>query len=381
MWDLALNKSVLFGAGRVKETAAILKQEKAKKVFVVTYDAKAAVITALQTLLNDSGITYVVYDAVKTEPDLYVINNGTKLLLEEGCDAVLGVGGGSVLDAAKAIAMLATNGGLIEEYQMGQKTVEVSTLPVIAIPTTSGTGSEATKVSVIHNNYNGLKKSAYSTYMIAGTVIMDPEVTVSMPPRLTAATGMDALSHAVESYVSLNANTMTEMWGLTAIELINRSLSKVVQQGDDLEARSDMMLASYLAGCALHAGIGVDHIIAQPVGGMFKIPHGDACSIFLPIAMEVNLEYSPKKYRKIAEALGIDTRGLDDVAAGRLGIKRIEELRSQAGAPIKLSEYVDRKTFNMDDVLATIEKSTGHIKCNPRPVDNSLLMEVINKAM
>jgi alcohol dehydrogenase class IV len=381
MWDLFLNKNVLFGAGRIKETAGILQQQKVQKVFIVTYDGQAPVVLTLQGLLKDNDLGFTVYDAVKTEPDLHVINKGTHFLKIENCDAVLAVGGGSVLDAAKAIAMLATNGGLIEEYQMGQKTVVKPTLPVVVIPTTSGTGSEATKVSVIHNNYNGLKKSAYSNYMIAETVILDPEVTLSLPARLTASTGMDALSHAIESYVSLNANPMTEMWGLKAIELINRSLVKAVHEGNDAEARGDMMLASYLAGCALHAGIGIAHIIAQPLGGMFKIPHGDACSIFLPIAMEVNLEYSVKKYCKIAEALGINTTGLTEVGAARLGIKRIAEIRAQANAPQKLSEYVDCDSLSLDEVLVAIEKSTGHIKCNPRPVDRSLLAEVIKKAM
>ena len=226
--EVALNRRVMFGKDKIYESADILKQFNIKKVFIVSYDAQSQVLHEMKSILDKSGIGFFIYDNVKKEPDLHVINEGVKLLLNENCDGVLGIGGGSVLDAAKTIAMLATNGGLVEEYQMGQKSITRPTLPIMLIPTTSGTGSEATKVSVVYNNYNGLKKSVYSPYMIADAVILDPQVTANLPKNLTASTGMDALSHAIESYVSLNANDITEMFSLKALELINRSFIKAV---------------------------------------------------------------------------------------------------------------------------------------------------------
>lgn len=193
--------------------------------------------------------------------------------------------------------MLAVNGGCTEDYQLRGREVTKEPPLFIAIPTTSGTGAEATKTAVVVNNNNHLKKSLYHTSMIADIVIMDPTLTVELPKSITSATGMDALSHAIESYVSLNASPMTEMYGYKAMELINKYLAKACFEPENIEARSGMMLASYLGGCAITAGIGIDHIMAQPLGGQYKIPHGDACSIFLPYAMELNLPYAAREVR------------------------------------------------------------------------------------
>ena len=381
MWEIFLNQRVIFGLGKIAEIPELVKQLKIQRPFIVTSPSQMSVTGVLAERLAQTGLQAMIYSDVKTEPELAVINHGAKLLAGNRCDGVIGIGGGSVLDAAKAIAMLATNSGLIEEFQMGEKAITEPTLPTIMVPTTAGTGSEATKVSVVFNNNNGLKKSVYSPYMIADVAILDPQLTVSSPSRLTASTGMDALSHAVESYVSLNATPMTEMFGLKAMELINRSVLRAVTCGEDLEARSDMLLASFLAGCALNAGIGVAHIIAQPFGGEYKVSHGDACSIFLPPAMEVNLEYSLKKYCRIAEALGVGAGGANEEDVAQAGINRVKEIRMQTGAPGKISEVMDRSHLDIDAAVRNIQGATGHIKCNPRLVDAKLLSEVIAKAL
>ena len=380
MWEMSFNRRVLFGRGAVHECARLAKEFGLKKAFILTYHLNAYGLDGLAKDLTAAGIAFTLYDGIKTEPDLDSIDNGAELLRSTGCDGVLALGGGSVLDAAKAIAMLANNGGKVEEYQMGQKSIDKPCVPLILIPTTSGTGSEATRVSVVYNPHNGLKKSFYSPYMIGEAVVFDPELVTKLPAGITAATGMDALSHAVESYVSLNANDVTEMYGLKALELINKSFIKAVKNGEDTDARGDMMLASYFAGCALHAGIGAAHIIAQPLGGMFHIPHGDACSIFIPLAMEANLDYSLKKYRRIAEVLGAADHAMDDRTAALAGIERVREIRRQADAPASLGKFIDIKTFHMEETIKNISAATGHIKCNPRPVDSALLTDIIQKA-
>jgi len=380
MWEISLNRRVIFGKDKILVCPTILKDFNVKKVFILTYDLKAQGLLALTQKLQSENIGYILCDSVKAEPDLHVIDDAAELLKSEGCEGVIAIGGGSVMDAGKAIAMLAGNGGKIEEYQMQGKAITKPCLPLIVIPTTSGTGSEATKVSVIYNNNNGLKKSVYSPYMIADVVIFDPELTVKLPKKLTAATGMDALSHAIEAYVSLDATDVTEMYSLKALELINRSFINATNNGDNVTARGDMMLASYLAGCAITAGIGVAHIIAQPLGGLFKIPHGDACSIFLPISMETNLDYSLKKYRKIAEVLGVVNSDMDDRSAALAGIERVKEIRSLTNAPDTLRGFIDRNNFDMEETWKKIFAATGHIKCNPRPISKELICDIIEKS-
>ena len=381
MWDMSFNRRVLFGRDKVRECMPLAKELGMSKVFILPYTNDAFGLDGIKHDLTDAGIDFVVYDKVKTEPDLDVIDNGASILKENGCDGVLAMGGGSVLDAAKAIAMLATNGGTVEQYQMDGKKIEKPCLPMIMLPTTSGTGSEATRVSVIYNPHNGLKKSIYSPLMIGDAVIFDPVLVSRLPPELAASTGMDALSHAIEAYVSLNANPLTEMYSLKALNLIKNSLENAVENKDGGGARGEMMLASYFAGCAIHAGIGAAHIIAQPLGGMFHIPHGDACSIFLPHAMEANLEYSLQKYADIAVALGVATHNLDTRAAALAGIEEVLRIRECIHAPLTLRRYVQDGHFNMDHALDTVTGATGHIKCNPRPVDKSLLRHIIEKSM
>ncbi len=303
-WEMVHNRRVIFGEGKLAEIPEILKWYGKKKVFLGT-TGKRRYAKEICEMLEEAGIDCFIYDKIITEPDLNMINQGRDLFLENGCDCSIAVGGGSVIDVTKAVGMLAMNGGMIEEYQMeGRQPTNLPPL-FIAVPTTSGTGAEATKTSVVLNNYNGLKKSLYHTTMIADVTILDPKLTVGMPKSITSATGMDALSHAIESYVSLNATPLTEIYSLKAIELIREALPVAIEEPDNMEARGKMMLASYLGGVAITAGIGIAHIMAQPLGGMYHIPHGDACSIFLPASMELNLDYATGKYADIAKAMGV----------------------------------------------------------------------------
>ncbi|WP_461205635.1 iron-containing alcohol dehydrogenase [Clostridium sp. DL1XJH146] len=374
--ELLNNRQVFYGENTIKELTTILNTNKLKKAFLTIFDASNKICVDIMEDLKSNGIDYFSYQ-VNTEPDLFIINKGRDAYLENDCDCVVAVGGGSVLDTAKAIGMLSTNGGLIEEYQMDGKQVTELCPTLISVPTTSGTGAEATKVSVITNNYNKLKKSVYHTNMIADIVILDPTLTAGLNKKITSATGMDALSHAIESYVSLNANHFSEMAGLKAIELINKNLITCCNEPDNLDARLEMLLGSYFGGCAIAAGIGIAHIIAQPLGAMLKIPHGDACSILITTAMELNLEYSTKKYVDISKALDVYNHELSDLENAKLAIERVKEIRSAIGAPDSLTPYLP-ENLDMDEVLENIKNSTGHITCNPRPVTNDLLVEAIN---
>jgi len=378
--EVTQNRNVLYGKGAVSETARILLSLNVKKLFILTFSAQATVLERISDMVRQAGVDIYVCDIVQTEPDLNVIDQLADLITDNHCGAVLALGGGSVMDAGKASSMIAANGGKAEDYQMNGKPIVNPSLPLIMIPTTAGTGSEASKVSVIYNNHNHLKKSIYSPYMIAEAVILDPEVTLDLPAGVTASTGIDALSHAIESYVSMDANPYSEMHSLKAAAMIYKSLAAAVKDGNDIDARADMLYASYFAGCALQAGIGLDHIIAQPIGGLFKIPHGDACSIFLPHSMEFNLSASMDKYCDIARVMGLASFG-NSMENAQYAVDKVRELISEVNSPVSLTPYIQGKEFDIDEVVRVIRGATGHIKCNPRPVDERAIKETIIKTL
>jgi len=378
-FEVVTNRRIIYGENKIDEIAGILKWYGKKKVFFSTFSTEAEQFKRITASLDNAGIEYVVYDKVISEPDLHMNNGGRDLFLAEGCDCTMALGGGSVIDVTKTIGMLSVNGGLVEEYQMNGKQVTTAPPLFIAIPTTSGTGAEATKTAVVFNNYNGLKKSLYHTTMIADIVILDPTLTVALPRKITVATGMDALSHAIESYVSLNASPMTEMYGLKAIEMINKYFITACNEPSNIEARGGMMIASYLGGCAITAGIGIDHIMAQPLGAMFHIPHGDACSIFLPVSMELNLDYATAKYAKIAEALGVADPSKSDRDNALAAIEKVKSLRAEVGAPDHLAPYIKEPVSN-DFLIDTVKRTTGHITCNPKPLDEQLMLDAFRMA-
>lgn len=372
--DMVFNRQLVYGPGKLAVLPDMLAWYRVKRAFLSVFDAENPHVKSLVSGLRERGISPVVYSGFHGEPDLACVNEGRDIYVSEGCDCAIAFGGGSVIDATKAINMLAVNGGLVEEYQMDGRAVTTPPPLFVAIPTTSGTGAEATKVSVVTNNYNGLKKSLYHTTMIADIVILDPEVTTELPAPITAATGMDALSHAIESYVSLNATPITEMYGLAAIRLIRDNLATAVREPRNLDARGAMMLASYFGGVAITAGIGIAHIMAQPLGAIYKIPHGDACSIFLPVSIELNHSYAEKKYVDIADAFGLDIAASGSDGTIDALIRKIRDLQTAINAPVTLDSYISNE-LPTDEMIKVVNRTTGHITCNPRPLDRNLIVE------
>lgn len=379
-FETVFNRHVIYGPGKLAQVPETISWYGVKKVFVATFDKDNDSFKTLVAALENVGIDCVVYDEIHGEPDANCINTGRDIFTSQGCDCSIAFGGGSIIDAAKSINMLAVNGGDVEEYQMDGRPVTSEPPLFIAIPTTSGTGAEATKTAVVYNNANGLKKSLYHTTMIADVVVLDPELITSLPAAITSATGMDALSHAIESYVSLNASPVTEMYGLAAIRLIAANLERATKEPGDLEARGAMMLASYFGGVAITAGIGIAHIMAQPLGGTFKIPHGDACSIFLPASIQLNRDHARDRYIDVAKAFGIETVDLDSDQIIDALIDKIGELQNAIGAPTNLTPYLPDQV-ELDDLIDVIKRTTGHITCNPRPLDENLMREAYKMAL
>lgn len=381
MLEFVANRQVLTGAGVLSELPAVLKRLNAKKVFLTVFMPEADCVKQVCKALSEEDIPYVMYDKVIREPDLEVIDTGAEICKAEGCDCVVAIGGGSVIDTSKAVAIMATNEGCVEDYQLNRRSFQNKPLTFVAIPTTAGTGAEATKVSVIYNPELQWKKSIYSNDMIAQVVFLDPTTTVGLPPRGTASTGMDAITHAIESYISLNANPFSKMYSLHALKLLYENIETACKEPGNLEARQNMLLGSYFAGCAISAGTCLAHQAGQPVGAMYHIAHGDACSILLMPSLKLNMDYCMDGYKDIAPILGIKIEGKSDMEIVQEMEDLLYALCERIGAPTKLTQFVKAEDIDMEALLDNIQTSMGHLKNNPRPVSRELFEALIRAAL
>jgi len=325
--------------------------------------------------LSSVGVRATVFGGIEPDPSTETADAAAAACRESGADMVIGLGGGSVLDCAKAAAGLATHEGGAADYQMGRRQLERPGLPYVAIPTTSGTGSESNRVAVLTNRTEGIKKSVMDSSMVPMLAILDPELTVLLPPFETAYTGIDALSHAAESFVSLNANPVTSGWAITALELIGANLQRAVADGTDLEARAAMQIASALGGAALNAGVGCAHMLAHPLGATFGIPHGVAIAAVLPAVFEANRIDAESQYARIARALDPECSGLPDAEAATRAGSALRGLLERIG----LCERLGGRGVTAADfgrVYEGVLRSMGHIKTNPRPATRELLESI-----
>ncbi len=381
MLEIIFNRTLHIGEGTLEKLPQLLKSKDKNNVLLVVFDGSSPFVVRTVELLKNNSINAIIYDKVKKEPDIQVIDEGVKILSEHNCDAVVAIGGGSVIDTAKAIALITTNGGSAEDYQMYNRPVTKEPVYFVAVPTTAGTGAEATKVSVIYNNNTGWKKAMYHNSMIAKAVILDPEAVVSLPPKLIASTGIDAITHAIESYFSLFANEITRMYSLKALSLLTDNIYRAYVNPKDVKAQENMLLGSYLAGYAIAAGTGLAHIIGQPVGALYGISHGEICSVFLPGSMRANAPYAHNYLIDIAKALGVDQAGKNEDEIIEAGIKRVEEIISSVNGPQKLTDYVPLETINIDRIIAGVQESMGHIKNNPRPIEPSVIRKMVEEVL
>ncbi len=289
-FEFATAGRIIFGPGAAKETASAAK-ELGKRALVVTGRSGVRAASLLGDL-DTAGVACSTFE-VGGEPTIDLVRRGTSQARAEQCDLVIAIGGGSVIDAAKTIACLLTNGGdpldYIEVIGAGRP-LSLPAVPIIAVPTTAGTGSEVTRNAVITSPEHKLKASLRSAGMLPRVTVVDPDLTLDMPPKLTASTGLDALTQLIEPYVSLRANPMTDAISMEGIRRIRTALPRAFRNGQDREARSGMSIASLFGGLALaNAGLGAVHGFASPVGGMFDAPHGAVCAAMLPHVIRVNV--------------------------------------------------------------------------------------------
>jgi alcohol dehydrogenase class IV len=330
-------------------------------------------------LLRQAGVQVTIYDKVTGEAELPVVEEGIRLAQQEGCDVFVGIGGGSAMDTAKAIAGLMGLPGTVWEYHQGRK-LEHAGFPLITVPTTAGTGAEVTKNAVLINPTNDYKTSIRDDSWYAKAALVDPELTLSMPPAVTASTGSDALCQAIESFTSLGASDITDALARQAIVLIGDGLYRAYSDGSDLDARDKMSMGSLLAGMAMsNARLGAVHGMAHPLGARYHIPHGVVCGLLLPYTMAYNLPYALGKYAEIATLMGVNTDGLTPQAAAESAVERVRELVESIGVPLHLREFGVRE----DALDPIIEESlpSSSLKHNPRVLDAEDVRNILIAAL
>lgn len=332
---------IIFGCGAIKELGRHAKQLGAGKVAVITDPGlvKAKVHEPVLTVLEDAGLQPGLYQDVEPDPKIEIVESCLEFIQNHGADLVIGLGGGSSLDISKAAAVMVNNPAPINQYA-GMNLVPNPGLPTILIPTTAGTGSEVTSIAVLSDTVNKVKVGVVSDHMFARAVLLDPELTVGLPPHVTAFTGLDALIHAIESYTGRLATFLTEPLALQAITLIAKHLRVAYSDGSNLEARSGMLQASLLAGMAFaNTQTAGAHACALSLGGKFHVPHGIATSLMLPAVMDFNKIAVPEKYARIAEIFGEPTHGLCMMDKAELAIKAVVRLIKDTGFSLGLENY------------------------------------------
>lgn len=355
-----------FGNGLIAKLPSYVRSLKASRAIVVGDPGveRAGLVEKVSSILKAGGIATVVFTDVESDPATRSVDEGVVLGKDHKADVVVGIGGGSALDTAKAIGLMLTNKGNIRDY-VGIDKVPLAGAPVIAVPTTAGTGSELTIWSVLSDKVQKVKISVGSTLNCAKIALLDPELTLSLPSAITATTGMDALTHALESYVNTATQPISEAMSEQAMVLIAKSLRTAVNDGSNLEARGDMLLASTIAAMAFNnTRLGVVHAFAMPLGAKFGIPHGLVNAIMLPEVMRFNHLSNAKKFARIAEIFGEDISGLSAEQAALLSVDAISKLRADVGISAKLSNF-GVTPERLDEVVEEALQS-GNVPVNPR---------------
>jgi len=371
-----------FGCGMLRSLPERLKSVGAAKALVVTDPGvrAAGILDRVTRVLQDAACKFTVWDRVKPDSGSTLIDEAVAELQRSACDAVVGIGGGSSLDTAKAAAALATNPGPALAY-VGLHKVCNRPLPMIAIPTTAGTGSEVTLWSVFTDDTRAVKVAIGGTMLYPAVALCDPELTLDLPPVLTAATGMDALAHAIECYTNNACQPISGSLALQAIELIGRHLRSAALNGRNLQARYGMLLAATMAGIAMNSTrLGLAHALAMPLGSWdLRVPHGVVLAVTLPAVMEFNHLAEPDRFADVARALGEDVGGFSRLDAAGRAVTAVRNLSRDIGIPAGLSGF----GFREEHIAPVVEEAmrSGNVPVNPRRASAEDLTRILRQVM
>ena len=378
-----LNEVSYFGPGARKVIPQEIKRLGLHKAFVATDKEliKFGVAGKVLSVLEEAGIPYEVFSEIKPNPTVSNVKAGVKAYAESGADFILAIGGGSSIDTAKAIGIITNNPEFSDVVSLeGVADTRRKSVPVIALPTTAGTAAEVTINYVITDEQNQKKMVCVDPNDIPAIAIVDAELMYTLPKGLTAATGMDALTHAIEGLITKGAWEMSDMFEIKAIEMINRYLETAVNNPSDAEARNGMAVAQYIAGMAFsNVGLGVVHGMAHPLGAIFDIPHGVANALLLPTIMEFNMPAALDKYVEIAKAMNVYAAGMSKKEAAQAAVKAVKELSLRIGIPQHLTEL--GITENDLDRLATAAEADVCTPGNPREVNKEIILELYKKVL
>ena len=371
----------IMGAGCLQEAMVALKGHGFRKALIVT-DAvlsKLGVAARIQAQLAGQQIASVVFDGTQPNPTVGNVRAGLAQLQAQACDFVLSLGGGSAHDCAKGIALCATNGGEIADYEGVDRSAKPQ-LPLVSINTTAGTASEMTRFCIITDEERHIKMAIVDRNVTPLLSVNDADLMLAKPKGLTAATGMDALTHAVEAYVSTAATPITDACALKAIELIAKHLRTAVAHGDNLEAREQMAYAQFLAGMAFNnASLGYVHAMAHQLGGFYDLPHGVCNALLLPHVEAFNSSVSAERLTQVAQAMGVPVQGLDAAAGAKACVAAIRQLAGDVGIPKSLSELGVKETDI--PMLATNALADACGFTNPRPATQAEIEGIFRGAM
>lgn len=371
---------VIFGNASIQQVGESCVRLGATNVFIVSDPGvmEAGWLDVVVRSCRQAGLSYTTFHDITINPKDKEVEKGCRIYLENECDAVIGVGGGSSIDVAKAIAILVTNGGRIHDYE-GVDKIRYPLPPQVMVPTTAGSGSEVSQFSVIVDTETEKKMTIISRSLIPDIAIIDPETLSTKSPHLTASTGLDVLTHGIEAYVSLAATPLTDVHAKNAISLVAEYLRPSVASKMNIEAKINMAMACLQAGLAFsNAILGAVHAMSHAVGGKYNLLHGAVNSILLPHVMEYNLLANPKKFADIALFLGVDIRGMSNMEAGNKAIEHVKQLTMDIGTPQRLADIGVEK-----DQLKRMSVSAFHDACmitNPRDVTIEDIEELFRKA-
>lgn len=356
-----------FGRGKLEQVGVIAAQYGKKALLVASDSAKpTGQLASVEQHLQQAGVAYVLFDRFMQNPLSTLVDEGAAFAREQGCDVVVGLGGGSAMDMAKGIAFMAQNDGGIWDYVFGQKP-GVAALPTVLIPTTAGTGSEANKTAVFTNPETNDKKGLVNPLIYPKAAIIDPQLMVTLPKRVIAGPGADVLFHALESYISKNAHPMSEMLSLQALELIGRYLPQVYDDASNIDAWDKVTFASSLAGMAIDcAGTTLPHALQHPMGGLLDVVHAEGIAALYMAFMEFTWRAAPEKFAAIAKALGVDTRDMTQEAAAESSIEAVRALLGYVNMLPTLTELqVSEEHFDwfINNATTTMRMVLGN---NPR---------------
>ncbi len=373
---------IVNGPGAAKEVGSFAKTL-GKKALIVT-DAnlkKFGLLNDIQKSLEMAGVSLAIYDGVVSEPSIEHTEEGLKVFKDSKADFLIAVGGGSPMDAGKAISVLATNPGKVTDF-MGANKIPKPGVPLIAIPTTAGTGSEVTQFTIITDTARDVKMLIASPMIMPRVALVDPLMTLQVPQGITAATGLDALTHAIEAYVSVKAQPITDVLALAAIRMISGNLRQAWSNGDNLEARANMMIGALEAGLAFsNSSVALVHGMARPIGAYFHVPHGVSNAALLPTVIEFSIPGNPRRYADIAEAMGENIEGLSVLDAAFTAAEAVQRMNDDLKVPTLEQLGVEEKKFNaVMNKMAADAIASGSPGNNPRKATQEEIVELYKRA-